>query len=73
MADITTQTEAGYAHASPRGILRAIGNAFIHLAETNSRVRRAEALHALSDADLAAKGLKREDISRHVFGDILYI
>ena len=55
------------------GVFRAIGNALVTLGEANSRVRRAEALQALTDAELAAKGLKREDIPRHVFRDIFFV
>lgn len=50
-----------------------IGNALVMIGEANSRVRRAEALNAMSDAELAKHGLKREDITRHVFGDLFYI
>lgn len=45
----------------------AIGNAMIAVAEANSHVRRAEALHAMSDEELADIGIRREDIARHVF------
>lgn len=45
----------------------AFGNALVALAEANPRYRRLEALSKLTDAELAAKGLKREDIVRHVF------
>ena len=54
-------------------ILTAIGNGFVSIAESNHRVRRVNRLSAMSDAELAARGLKREDIVRHVFSDVLYI
>ena len=43
----------------------------VMMAEANPRLRQAEALAALSDAELAERGLKREDIARQVFGDWL--
>jgi uncharacterized protein YjiS (DUF1127 family) len=54
-------------------IFRAIGNALISVSEANSRVRQVEALSALSDEQLKARGLRREDIVRHVFSDALYL
>ena len=73
MAHITANTHGAHWRFSLTGLFRAIGTAMVTLTETNSRVRRAQALQALSDAELAEKGLKREDIARHVFGDMFYI
>ncbi|MGB0439602.1 MAG: hypothetical protein ACPGFC_05785, partial [Paracoccaceae bacterium] len=39
----------------------------------HARLAKVEALNAKSDAELAALGLKREDIARKVFGDLYYI
>ncbi len=39
----------------------------------NGRVEEMERLNALSDEALAKKGLKREDIVKHVMGDLLYL
>lgn len=50
-----------------------IGNALIAVAEANVRVRQATALHALSDAELAERGLKREDIACKVFADCYWV
>lgn len=63
------------ASAAPRarGILARIGEGFARLARAQSRVSEVERLSAKSDADLARMGLRREDIARHVFRDILYI
>lgn len=47
----------------------ALGNGMIVMAEANSRVRQADFLHTLSDAELAERGLRRDDIARHVFGN----
>ncbi|NIZ13740.1 DUF1127 domain-containing protein [Phaeobacter sp. HF9A] len=55
------------------GFFRAIGNGLVKMAEANDRVKRAQALMALSDAQLAKRGMKREDVVKHVFGDIMYI
>jgi len=46
----------------------AIWSGMAHLAETNSYLREVEYLQSLSDAQLAQRGLTREDIVRHVFG-----
>jgi len=71
-------THHKHRYTPPRGfflgrVFRAIGTALITLTEANARVRRAEELQSLSDAELAKRGLKREDIARHVFGDMFYI
>ncbi|EIE49839.1 leucyl-tRNA synthetase [Salipiger aestuarii] len=52
---------------------RAIGSALIAIAESNPRLRRVKALQRLSDEQLAAKGLRRDDIVRYVFGDVYYL
>ncbi len=38
-----------------------------------ARVRSAQALQALSDAELAKRGLKRDEIVMHVFRDVFYL
>jgi len=57
----------------PRGILARIGGFFTDLAAARSRSEEVARLNAKSDAELARMGLRREDIVRHVFRDILYI
>jgi len=47
----------------------AIGTFFVALAESSSRMQLVNQLNAMSDAQLAEKGLTREDIVRHVFAD----
>ncbi len=42
-------------------------------ASANARVAEMEKWNALSDEQLAAKGMRREDIARYVFRDILHI
>ncbi|MBN9887764.1 DUF1127 domain-containing protein [Salipiger abyssi] len=53
--------------------LSAIGHMFVSIGEANPRLKRVEALQRLSDAELAEKGLRREDIVRHVFQDLFYV
>ncbi|SHH66823.1 hypothetical protein [Marivita hallyeonensis] len=40
--------------------------------EANWRIREVERLQALSDDALKARGLRREDIARHVFKDVFW-
>lgn len=66
------------ASAAPRrfgfgAFFNAIYSGLIHIGEANSRVREAERLQSLSDQELSRLGIKREDIARHVFRDILYV
>ncbi|MDP2519569.1 DUF1127 domain-containing protein [Shimia thalassica] len=51
----------------------AFGKMLVTLAEANGRVKEAEAYQAMTDAELAERGLRREDIAMHVFKDSLYI
>ncbi|TNJ44400.1 DUF1127 domain-containing protein [Phaeobacter sp. B1627] len=55
------------------GFFRAIGNGMVKMGEANYRVDRARTLMALSDEELAARGMKRDDVVKHVFGDIMYL
>ena len=50
-----------------------IGEFLMSMAETNSRVRQVEALSALSDDELAQRGLKRSEIARYVFSDSYWL
>ena len=52
---------------------RAIGSFFVAIMENNSRIKRVDALNAMTDEQLAKRGLRREDIVRHVFGDYMHI
>lgn len=45
-----------------------LGQGLIEMAENDPRMKQMRELHALSDEQLAARGLKREDIARHVLG-----
>lgn len=64
---------------SAAGILRAIGAPFravgiflVLLAESGPRMEQIRRLNALSDADLAARGLTREGEVRRIFGGFIY-
>lgn len=48
--------------------LSAIFTGLISVAEANPRYKQIQHLQALSDEQLAAKGMRREDIVMHVFG-----
>lgn len=48
------------------------GQGFNAYAERRSRVHIIQALEAKSDSELQAMGLRREDIIRHVFRDLMY-
>jgi uncharacterized protein YjiS (DUF1127 family) len=50
-----------------------VWNALVSMGESNSLVRQMQALQDLSDAELAERGIKREDIARHVFAASAYI
>lgn len=55
------------------GVFNRILDALISVSETNHRVREVERLQAMSDDQLAKRGLRREDIARHVFRDLFYV
>lgn len=45
----------------------------VRIAESNTRLTQVEELQKLTDEELSAKGLRRENIVRHVYRDVLYI
>ncbi|ASP19171.1 hypothetical protein ANTHELSMS3_00451 [Antarctobacter heliothermus] len=55
------------------GFFRSIFNTLVMIAESDHRMKAVEKLTAMSDAELAERGLKRADIVRHVFRDSLYV
>ena len=64
----------------PLAVLSAIGRGFesIYLAISvlgnyDGRLQEVHRLQALTDAQLAEKGLSRDEIVRHVFRDLYYI
>ncbi len=64
-----SQLSLGRIAAAP---FRAVWNFLVAVGEANARVHRIEALQRLSDAELARRGIRREDIVRHVFADRLF-
>ena len=69
-----TATAHTATHANERkGILQRLYDGMVWIAERNPRVRQAEQLQAMTDAELAKRGLKREDIARHVYRDLFYL
>lgn len=56
-----------------RGILGRILDVFVKIAESNHHMRRIEYLNAMSDAELAQRGIRREEIVRHVFRDSMHV
>jgi hypothetical protein len=49
-----------------------IGHSFVTAIEASSRIDRIEALNAKSDEELAAMGLRRDQIAQFVFQDLFY-
>lgn len=50
-------------------MIKSAGNAMLTAGEKDPRILQAKALMALSDSELAARGLKRSEIARYVFAD----
>ncbi len=66
----------GIARSAGHGIATVFGgfwNFMVRIAETNGRAKTVERLSMMSDAELAKRGIKREDIVRHVFKDMFYL
>lgn len=74
MAYVSTSSARGFA---PGAFLARIGERFltliVRIAEADPRYKRLEALSQLSDEDLAARGMTRTDLVRHVLGDRMYL
>ena len=65
---------------APRGLgarlaapFKAFGRILVKIGEANSRFEQVQRLQRMSDEDLAARGLTRDGIVRHVFRDRMYI
>lgn len=52
-------------------IFSGIWDALIRIGDANSKVQQIKALSAMTDAELAERGLKREDIIRRVMSDVI--
>lgn len=63
--------------AAPRaafaGFFASLGRALTAASEGQARLDEAARLQAKSDAQLAELGIKRDDIVRHVFRDMLHV
>lgn len=70
-------TASHTAHIAPLNLFAratsAIGSYLVRYVEMRSRYTEVQALEQLSDKELAARGLTRESIVRHVFADRLYL
>lgn len=74
MADTSIHTSTGFNFiAGLERFWSGLASSMETLAKTQSRVRQMEALSNLSDDQLAQRGMKREDIARHVFRDVYYV
>lgn len=70
MANTTVNTSVGFDLAAP---FRAIGRFFVLIMESNARVKKVEYLNSLSDEQLKARGLKRDEIVHEVFKDTMFL
>ncbi|MCI5110096.1 MAG: DUF1127 domain-containing protein [Marivita sp.] len=68
-----TQTYQGQKPGFFSSLLDGLTRGLSQVAEANSRIREVERLQALSDEALAAKGIRRDDIVRHVFRDLYWL
>ncbi|MCR9108379.1 DUF1127 domain-containing protein [Marivita sp. XM-24bin2] len=68
-----TQSYQGQKPGLISSLIDGLTRGFTQIAEANSRVHEIERLQALSDDALAAKGIRREDIVRHVFRDVYWM
>lgn len=69
MAQVTTNATSAPLYAGILRVISAIGASFVAMGEANRYVRQIEALQALSDAELAERGLRRDQIVHYVFKD----
>ncbi|MGY3438870.1 MULTISPECIES: DUF1127 domain-containing protein [unclassified Marinovum] len=68
MAQVTTNL-----HIERPSIWERIGNFLVSIAENDHRIKKVDFLNGLSDAELTKRGIRREDIVRHVFADSMGI
>lgn len=72
MAHANTSTDTTHG-VSIRHFFDGILDFLAGIADNNSRVKEVSRLQALSNAELAERGIGREDIVRHVFRDVYYL
>lgn len=70
MAYTTAHAPASESVLAPFGrFFKAIWAGLVTIGASHPKVRQVEALAALSDAELAELGLRRQDIVKHVFNE----
>jgi len=75
MASVTEHTTSLTTGILPRvsAFLSATGTALFNLTSHGGRMREIDRLRALTDQDLAAQGLTRDQIVAHVYRDTYYL
>ena len=73
MAIIVDVPQGNRIAASLNRVFNGILNFLVSISTAQSRVRQIEFLCALTDEELAERGLSRQDIVRHVYRDAYYI
>ena len=73
MATILDVPQGNRIAAGVNRVLGSILNFLVSISTAQSLVRRIEFLCALSDEELAERGLSRQDIVRHVYRDAYYV
>ncbi|WP_292286400.1 DUF1127 domain-containing protein [Marivita sp.] len=68
-----TQTFQGQKPSFLANLIEGLTRGMGQVMDANSRIREVERLQMLSDESLAAKGIKREEITRHVFRDVFWM
>ena len=73
MATILDVPQGNRIAAGVNRVLGSILNILVSISTAQSRVRQIAFLCALSDEELAERGLSRQDIVRHVYRDAYYV
>ena len=68
-----TNTVQSATHISFSAPFAAFGRAVVRMAERHPCMRQIEKLNNTSDEELAARGLTRDDVVRHIFRERFYI
>ena len=73
MATIVEVPQGNRIAAGLNRVFKGILNFLVSISTAQSRVRQIEFLCALTDEELAERGLSRQDIVRYVYRDAYYI
>ena len=73
MAYTTQGTQSFGFLSAVRQFFSNVGVAMIAAAENSPRMKKISALQSMTDAELAERGIRREDIVRIVYQDVMYI